>query len=137
DENNSNASVNKSDANQLERDKRLLSLFGSISLVFVLIAVSLFGIMGLLNGWAFSENPSDYIDFGIFVGALVTPLLALASLMLFWRTLRLQMDELKTSSASLKSTANTTAKLLKQEKDLFDLKILHERVEARLNHIKQ
>lgn len=113
-----------SQTGKLNGYKWLLWIFGSMAAVGCLTALLLFIFRSQQFGWIISQTPSDYIDFGIFIGSIFTPLVATASLLLFWKTLRVQMKELSISSESLASTATTTKRLLEQESRLFELKQL-------------
>lgn len=101
---------------------------GFFCLVLILFAAGLFIYQGLNQGWHLSENPSSYIEFGIFIGALLTPLVATASLFIFWKTLRVQMQELVESTESLKITAQANQGIVKQNERLFQLRSLHEKL---------
>jgi len=113
-----------SQTDKLNGYKWLLWIFGSMAALGCLTALLLFILRSQQFDWIVSKAPSDYIDFGIFIGSIFTPLVATASLLLFWKTLRVQMKELSISSKSLASTANTTKRLLEQERQLFELKQL-------------
>lgn len=88
-------------------------------------------------GWQNSSRPSDYIDFGIFVGALLTPLVASASLLLFWKTLRVQMRELSESTANLRLSAEANQEIISQNEKLFNLRALHQRLVGELEGMEK
>lgn len=78
--------------------------------------------------WQPSTSPSDYIEFGLFVGALLTPIVAAASLLLFWKTLRVQMTELSESTMNLKLTAQANQSIVDQNDRLFQLRTLEDKL---------
>jgi len=108
----------------------VLWLAGGLSAALCLAMLLVFIAQSIRLGWSFAESPINYIDFGIFIGSLMTPVVAAASLLLFWKTLRVQIRELKVSSESLKSASLTTQRLLQQERDLFELRQLNEVITA-------
>lgn len=108
----------------------VLWLAGGLSAALCLAMLVVFIAQSIRLGWSFAESPINYVDFGIFIGSLMTPVVAAASLLLFWKTLRVQIRELKVSSESLKSASLTTQRLLQQERDLFELRQLNEVITA-------
>lgn len=129
--------------NQASSDKTLktynwvLWVAGGVSAAACLAVLILYIVQAIRFDWSLAKLPADYIDFGIFIGSVLTPVVAAASLLLFWKTLRVQMKELAISSKSLQSTAATTERLLKQERNLFELKQLNRVIDESKSIITQ
>lgn len=119
----------------LSRYHKLLWGIAIATFICVVIFVVLYSYYSIRLNWSLSRSPSDFNEFGVLIGAVLTPLIAAGSLLLFWKTLRLQMKELAVSTKSLKSTAETTQKLLTQERDLFELRQLSQVINDRKSQI--
>ena len=115
----------------------LITLTGLVAVLAVGIALYYFISEGRSQGWALSREPSSYIDFGLFIGALITPLVAVVSLVIFWQTLRLQMIELVKSAKSLEQTASANTEIISQNEKLFKLKVLYQRLSKQFDEIQE
>ncbi|RUO18719.1 hypothetical protein [Aliidiomarina haloalkalitolerans] len=106
----------------------LITLTGLVAVLAVGVALYYFAYEGHDQNWVLSNEPKDYLDFGVFIGALITPLVAVVSLVIFWKTLRLQMVELVKSAKSLEQTAKANQSIVSQNERLFQLRALHEKL---------
>lgn len=109
-----NKNVSEEHSESLGCYNAILWIVGLLCLTLFIISFGFFLIRGWSAGWSLSESPRDYLEFGAFAGALLTPLVAAASLLLFWKTLRFQMTEFRG--------------IVNQNNRLFQLKVLHERL---------
>jgi uncharacterized membrane protein len=119
------------DSKQIESAKNFIFWVSLIGLFVVIGFISVFLIQSSKLDWHFSERPDDYITFGELIGALLTPIIALASVLLLWITLRVQMEELKKSNESLQRTSEATERVLEQEHKLFKVRLLDEFLRSR------
>ncbi|MDN7136387.1 hypothetical protein [Pseudidiomarina terrestris] len=120
---------------QLESVKNFIFWVSLIGLFVVIGFISVFVIQSSRLGWHFSENPDAYLNFGLLIGALLTPIIALSSVLLLWMTLKVQMEELRKSNESLQKTVESSESLVKQEKDLFELRLLQQNLLSNSDYI--
>jgi uncharacterized membrane protein len=110
----------------MESAKRFIFWVSLISLFVVIGFISIFVTQSSRLDWNFSDEPNAYLNFGLLIGALLTPLIALSSVLLLWLTLRVQMEELRKSNESLQRTSEATERVLEQEQKLFEYRLLDE-----------
>ncbi len=109
--------------------KHIIMIVGGIALTVLILFLIAFGVQAYRLNWTIADSLTPFIDFGILLGSVLTPLLAFTSIYLLWQTLIIQMKELKLSSSSLQKTSETTQHILEQERKLFELRLLSEHLE--------